>query len=395
MRPLSPIALVCLEKDKEDPDYALKAKIRSATKADVIYTSQKMRKYVNARCKDLLEVTGYDDAGIVQGFRFDVLLQTDNYVRYQVDFLHRTVRDFLKTKDVHNLLRSRTVDTFDPRIALCRMLLAQIKGMSSMNEGRHRCLTEMVYELMYYAREVEYRRNFSEGELLDELDFVLTIFTTDDPGLTSSLLGIDVGQYRSVVFLAMAVESNLNLYVGNKLDSQRNIFCGMDGPHQLLLDRALWIPEKDDYRNEFRNFGPNVDTVQMLLSRGARPHASVMDLLSNSTIWLRFLDRLDCDWLKSNQNAAFQITLMLIRRGAPSETDWQRIGLLRKLFSGSQFRQLKIALDENSEQRRKEQKLEDERLQRERTKEEIFVGPTSNERHNQGSEAVNFHFGGG
>ena len=76
---------------------------------------------MNARCEDLLEVTGYNEGGIVYGSQFDVLPQTDAYVRYQVDFLHRTVRGFLKTKDVRDLLSSRTAPDFDLRVALSRM----------------------------------------------------------------------------------------------------------------------------------------------------------------------------------------------------------------------------------------------------------------------------------
>jgi hypothetical protein len=112
--PFSPNALVYLEKEKADLDYALKPEIESLIEENGIPTSQKMRNDVNARCKDLLEVNIVESRSDQSG---------GHYVRLQVDFLHRTVRDFLKTKDVQNLLRSRVAESFDPGLLFVDCLL--------------------------------------------------------------------------------------------------------------------------------------------------------------------------------------------------------------------------------------------------------------------------------
>jgi hypothetical protein len=54
--PLSAIALSLLEKEKEDPEFALEAKIQPFPDTELISIHEKMRKHLNARCKDLLEI---------------------------------------------------------------------------------------------------------------------------------------------------------------------------------------------------------------------------------------------------------------------------------------------------------------------------------------------------
>ena len=67
-------------------------------------------------CKDLLEMNRHDD-------------DENTYHRCRVDFLHRTVRDFLEIPDMKKLLEGRAGAEFDPLVSLCRNLLAQIKAL--------------------------------------------------------------------------------------------------------------------------------------------------------------------------------------------------------------------------------------------------------------------------
>jgi len=48
-----------------------------------------------------------------------------------VDFLHRTVRDFLRFNDIKALLAQRLETPFDPNFAICTALLAQAKAVSA------------------------------------------------------------------------------------------------------------------------------------------------------------------------------------------------------------------------------------------------------------------------
>lgn len=61
--PLSAIAFWFFAKEKDDPDYAMKAEIKSIEDTHVDLISEKMRTHLNACCKDLIEVTVDQSAG--------------------------------------------------------------------------------------------------------------------------------------------------------------------------------------------------------------------------------------------------------------------------------------------------------------------------------------------
>lgn len=112
-RSLPAVAIMFLDQEKNDPDYALKLGLHNYREIDILLISKKMTKQINACCKDLLEV--------------NIIKWEDSFLQYKVDFLHRTVRDFLVTKEMVHLVKTRSAAEFDPHVSLCRILLAQIK----------------------------------------------------------------------------------------------------------------------------------------------------------------------------------------------------------------------------------------------------------------------------
>jgi len=69
-----------------------------------------MTRRLQARCKGLPEV--YEDP------------QQHKSLRYKVDFLHRTVRDYLLTPEMQKMFKNRLPENFDTRIPFCTALLA-------------------------------------------------------------------------------------------------------------------------------------------------------------------------------------------------------------------------------------------------------------------------------
>src|SRR6266496_401638 len=100
-----------------------------------------MKTRLNARCQDLLEVTTITKPTSTSARK--AIIKTTNrtciqsldgrfpapedFSIYQVNFLHRTVRDFLETKEMQELLASRLPKGFDPIKLLCGSFLQQIK----------------------------------------------------------------------------------------------------------------------------------------------------------------------------------------------------------------------------------------------------------------------------
>ena len=78
-----------------------------------MHTELKMR--VNASCRDLVEF-------FISG--------TFDY--YTIDFLHRSVYDFLRTKDMQHLLVTRAGLDFNPLLALCKMELLLVNARRTL-----------------------------------------------------------------------------------------------------------------------------------------------------------------------------------------------------------------------------------------------------------------------
>ncbi|KAF1352018.1 hypothetical protein BDV97DRAFT_137122 [Delphinella strobiligena] len=220
-QPLSVLTFSFLRGEQIDPDYALNASVCPISDSAIAVKVKEMPSYLNARCKDLLEV--------------NKATSDSTLLRYRVDFLHRTVRDFLKTNDMHQMLSRRAKAEFDPRLSLCRMFLAQIKVLS-FPDGVQKYLNGLfaqIDEMMHYAQEVEaaYRASHSpetipSTPLLDELDRVVTEHSKVHTEVHwTNLRDVPRGpfeEYGQKTFLAAAIQSRLRTYVGTKLKQHPN-----------------------------------------------------------------------------------------------------------------------------------------------------------------------------
>jgi hypothetical protein len=90
------------------------------TKAEQFKICQTMEDRIKVRCAGLLEVSYYN----IQPSR-----NSAPYSRGRVQYLHRTVKDFLEKRDVREMILSHTRQTnLDPYISLVRSHLLQLKS---------------------------------------------------------------------------------------------------------------------------------------------------------------------------------------------------------------------------------------------------------------------------
>lgn len=99
---------------QENPYYALNNLFCSRHAEMVGKLEEITRQRVSARCQDLLEFT---DKGVLQ-------------------FLHRTVKDFLETRGVSDELMERAGLDFNAHIFICTSMLVQIKATLQQQESR-------------------------------------------------------------------------------------------------------------------------------------------------------------------------------------------------------------------------------------------------------------------
>ena len=117
-----------------DEDFALRDDMVSQHASDLESIAKSTRTRVLARCRDLLE--------------FDV--------HGRLQFLHRTVRDFLETNDIYRQLQKRAGESFDQYRFLCNSMVLQLKMIAeyphSTNYSIHATFEELIDSFLCYVR---------------------------------------------------------------------------------------------------------------------------------------------------------------------------------------------------------------------------------------------------
>ncbi|KAK7712124.1 hypothetical protein SLS63_012493 [Diaporthe eres] len=103
-----PSALVFSFADEEDPEFVLKQSVQPLTDDEIAMRVTTTRRRLNSRCKGLLE------------------LGPDN----RVQFLHRSVKDYLDSRDIQRRLEEATGD-FDAHLKYCAAYLSALKSTIS------------------------------------------------------------------------------------------------------------------------------------------------------------------------------------------------------------------------------------------------------------------------
>lgn len=104
--------------DEEDPNFALSPALESETAPEILSRVVALRRRIDSRCMDLLICPpAKANAKISEGLNWEYI---------QVDYLHRTVRDFLVSPTSSEVLRSYTVGWLDVWCYKRNAMLAQM-----------------------------------------------------------------------------------------------------------------------------------------------------------------------------------------------------------------------------------------------------------------------------
>ena len=358
---------LCQENDK---DFAVKAKIEPFSKEEIYRRHLSMKRRLNSRCKDLLQV--YRGGPLGQPFNF------------YVDFLHRTVKDFLQLSTMQIKLKHLLPQTsitnsepFDTNVVLCKSYLAQIKGMRRYEVFPY-LWNEFAHNAWCYEREI--RKPLET--LLDELDASVkhiwpksgTWIHKEDSEKTYPELRLkmdDTGYpFLRGSFVALAIAAELHLYTRAKLIGDSSIVRHKQG--RPLLDCALrpkWCEKSSSNKNVSQELcRPDIETVRLLLAQGADPNEQYY----GSTVWGRFIcflhdnrstlrDLLDLEmWA--------ELAGLLIEKGASPQAVWQRrrttsedsifldpLDVLSSTFNDEDFRNFKTRLQMNADRSQHQQ----------------------------------------
>ena len=335
LNPPSVMALQFIEEERRRPDYIFELDIRPYSTRDIedIYDTVKRR--LNARCKDLLEV--------------NVDPSLHPFCGYRVGFLHRTVRDYLTAPQMREMLDGWAAKGPDVISSLCRAHLAQIMSLPWPCEAMQRPSVvkeffRLVNGFMYYASKLEREKGLSDVALINALDHAASTYwerrnDISELSLYSSSpesgvlhwtnLELDLRKRDAIergekTFLAKTVECGLRLYVTKILDAQPQLLQEKRG--RPLLDYAL-RPRVAERPSRVIGF-VDPDMVRLLLLRGADPNQVISIYNTRKgdriTVWAFFLRKIWLDvkfWEYAPHNPRwiqelFAVTTMLLKYGA-------------------------------------------------------------------------------
>jgi len=103
--------------DEEDTDSGMRAEVKELTDAEQKLREEDIRRRLNSRCKGLLEAPFVEEEPRVQ-------------------YLHRTVKDFVEMPHVWAKISNATDDSFDPVKCLANSYLWQLKTLSDQKRDR-------------------------------------------------------------------------------------------------------------------------------------------------------------------------------------------------------------------------------------------------------------------
>ncbi|KAL9089277.1 MAG: hypothetical protein Q9165_005845 [Trypethelium subeluteriae] len=277
--------------DHEDPDYAIKTRVGSANPEEIDSMQYILRRRIGGRCKDLLEVNRY--------------WKHFPYETRTVEFIHRTVKDFLSNQHMRDMLNLRSGADFDVLGMLGRACLLLVKKFPVQEIAPHMDVVDdqnrlkfgyWIEELFEYVSEMEAEQSRTDYALLEALETAVYQWVGSSPQHWAPLVRPlayrnfewDVPSvYQVKSFLGLTVDYGLRKFVGEKIrrepwliDQSTDAFA--------LLDCSFRNPRR-----------PNAQLASFLLDVVASPEAAAQQ----ASPWIEFLR-----WLQSLNPASPHFT---------------------------------------------------------------------------------------
>ena len=286
-----PPSLLCLSFADEEPDFVLKLKVQPLPEDEKFSRAEIMRRRLNSRCEGLLEVgpaASLDsealdtrDVSLIQQPMSDGISLAD----FTVQYLHRSVREFLETPRVWDRIMLAGPHTYNPYLALCRSFIAQLECLDP-GSSFSRAFPRAVGACMFYACRAQ--DQLEEGQstqslvsLIDDIDRTATKFhkvSTKEPSWLSRFpvaLRSKSDVQSGLTISSLAVRLGLHTYVEAKL--HHGCLAHVNDGVVPLLRAAIEPVGPSDLGRHKTNFFysvsfPNVKMVKMLLEHGADPN---------------------------------------------------------------------------------------------------------------------------
>ena len=267
----SPTLLTIAMADLEDQDEVLHRRLWPLTDSQVLAQCRSMKRKLFSRCKGLLEIespqpTSNEDSND------DGTIAED-----KVQYLHRTVKDYLEMPETWKWILAANEDPFDPCVALSKSYVLQLKIRNPKNTG-HEKIWDCATWCIDYAKQSELNGGPVQIALLDELDRTATALT---PSSTQD--GNDEEDHWTSTVIPGAVGTSFS-YLMAMCGMSRYLYAKLKPDHPELQDvgdskTPLLFAALEDYlvlhpyndRKSITLYSPCPCTVRVLLRKAANP----------------------------------------------------------------------------------------------------------------------------
>lgn len=253
-------------------------RLSSKTMAESEITSRlsQVQRRLDAQCKGLLEVA---DEGTHQNC----------YYRFKMDFLHRTVRDFLFQSASLGRFIQENLRSLDTSLFMCRAMMAVIKRAPLKKDGDTRPLEQLFHCVLDWALQSE-KSPKNVAEVVKILSLLEPIYHSIELNDTS--------------WLGLVCERGPACYVKAKL-ADKEVRLRVNGPGRPLLHHALRYVSR---------IHPEI--VKTLLENDANSNQEY----ENLSIWTLFLDQLGSKPEAIDKGNVRDVLKALISHGADLDT---------------------------------------------------------------------------
>ena len=266
---------------------------------DITSRQDDIRRRLNGYCKGLLEVVSNKNVTV------------DNYlgrISYpKVEFLHRTVHDFLLLKDMQLMLSHNLPTGFTPKERLCKAYLAQLKKLNydafeASTTSSSDCVPEDILEdLLFYVRALEIEVNLPQATLMDEVGRLVS-----QRPHCFQLSSTDTG------YLEYLIHRKVYLYITRVLTREPSLAIST----KTVLLAAAMRPRRTKY------FSQGLDPVMIgiLLKHGASPNIDhPLNKLRLTSVWGDLLHYLNDRTLEVIEEPLLDVIECFLRHGADPE----------------------------------------------------------------------------
>ncbi|RSL58818.1 hypothetical protein CEP54_007583 [Fusarium duplospermum] len=259
------------------------------TEDECLRISETTESRLKVRCPDLIKIKGSSST----------MTTAQRMTKHQVEFLHRTVKDFLRLEDTQKMLQDRIKESFDPIKFISKGLLAHIRGAELAGDQTWSPTSwemfQLLDEITYYVSELEQTTEAPQLELLDKLHETIAKQT----GKSDVLLDGDS-------FVSIMAQKDMHLYVNRKL---RKV---LHGPGAPLLGSILFPRWQRPRWHADGLPHPSVEMVKLFLKHGAKTGELSKD--RKTSLWSQYMARIYRAKVELRDNAKLRETHISIIR---------------------------------------------------------------------------------